>query len=175
MKTIQLPAAAALLLALAGCTDTASIQTPDNAPHEISQQVTLTAEGQQEAVVAVTPVSFKFHEERSYSAVPAAFQPKECTLTSKHFSAQVPVPSTVHLPAYGPDTPPMNVRCQSDQFKFDKTISAVNLTQRAVNAAAAAHVLIGFGLVGAAVTAGQASARDKSKDLFGYPAQIMLK
>ncbi|MGR3762022.1 hypothetical protein ACUXV3_18140 [Roseobacteraceae bacterium NS-SX3] len=174
MKTTLMPAAA-LLLALAGCTDTASLQTPGNAPHEVSQQVTLTAEGQQKTVIAVTPVSIKFHEARSYSAVPAAFQPKECTLTSTYFSAQVPVPSTVHLPAYGPDTPPMKVRCQSDQFKFDETIKAVNLTQRAVNAAAAAHVLVGFGLVGAAVTAGQASARDKSKDLYGYPTPIMLK
>ncbi len=165
-------AAAMLALPLLGCGETGTGQT---GPLTVSNNVKLTASGIRTAAVSVTPVKLTFPDSRSYSAVPPAFQPESCTLTSPHFTAEVPIPSTVNLPAYGPNTPPLHVFCQSDQFTFDKNFKRVNLTQQAIATASVAHVLIGYGLVGAAVTASAGSQRDTSQDTYGYPLKINLQ
>lgn len=165
--------ALALMTTLAACNEPA---TPvGHTALSLSDTVQLSAAGKTPAPETITPVRITFPDSRSYSAVPAAFHPKTCQLSSSHFTAEVQVPSEVNLPSYGTKTPPMRVRCTSDQFEFDETIKPVNLTQQAYSAAAAAHILVGAGLIGAAVTASQASQRDKSQDVYGYPLKIELQ
>ena len=166
------PGTAALAFVLTGCSDTVS--SPSK-PLSLSKEVVLNVQGKKTPTVAVTPVKFSFPDDRSYSAIPLPYQPKSCRLVSTHFSAEIAIPSQVNLPAYGKNTPPMQVLCQSDHYTFDETIKPVNLTQQAANTAAAAHFLIGYGLVGAIATSSAASQRDKSQDLFGYPLKIELK
>lgn len=165
--------ALALTSTLAGCTEPASPGA--QAALTLSNSVQLSAAGKATTPEKITPVRITFPDSRSYSAVPPAFHPKTCQLSSSHFTAEVKIPGEVNLPSYGTKTPPMRVRCTSEQFEFDETIKPVNLTQQAYSAAAAAHVLVGYGLVGAAVTASQASQRDKSQDIYGYPLKIELQ
>lgn len=162
-----------LLLALAACTEPSP--AGGHKALTLSDTVQLTAAGASPAPDKITPVRITFPDSRSYSAVPPAFHPKTCELSSSHFTAVVTIPGQVNLPSYGAGTPPMRVRCVSDQFAFDETVKPVNLTQQAYSTAAAAHVLVGYGLVGAAVTASQASQRHKSQDVYGYPLKIELQ
>lgn len=107
--------------------------------------------------------------------MPPAFQPDSCTVSSTYFTAEVDLPAQVNLPAYGADTPPLRVVCQSPDFSFDKSFKRVNLTRQAATSAAVGHMLIGYGLIGAAVTANAASQRDTSLDVYGYPLKIELQ
>lgn len=165
-------AASMLTLPLLGCTEPGNSQT---GPLTVSKNVKLTATGMRTPAVSVTPVKLTFPDSRSYSAVPYSFQPESCSLISSHFTAEVPIPSQVNLPAYGPNTPPLRVLCDSENFTFDKSFKRVNLTQQAIATASVAHVLIGYGLIGAAVTASAGSQRDTSQDTYGYPLKIELQ
>lgn len=172
MPKIQFVAAVLMSLPLLACSNSGTVH---DGPLEVSRNVELTASGAKQTTVTVTPVKITFPDSRSYSAVPPAFQPDTCTFTSEYFTAEVAVPSTVNLPAYGQNTPPLHVFCQSDQYTFDKSFNRVNLTKQAIAAASVAHVLVGYGLVGAAVTASAGSQRDTSKDTYGYPLKIELQ
>lgn len=159
-------------LVLSGC----SFPSTDSAqPISVSDEIQLKPAARGKTPVAVTQTLISFPDERSYSATPPAFQPKECDLSSAYFDATVSLPARVNLPSYGPETPAMTVRCVSDQFEYDKTFKVVNITQQSANAATVAHMVVGFGLVGAVATSTAASQRDKSADLFGYPLKIELK
>lgn len=158
--------------ALSGCSFP-STENPQNL--SVSKELQFKAAAQGKSPVAVTQTIIAFPDERSYSATPPAFQPKECTLSSAYFDATVALPARVNLPSYGPQTPAMTVRCTSDKFEFDETFDVVNITQQSANAATAAHLVVGFGLVGAAATSAAASQRDKTTDVFGYPLKIELK
>jgi hypothetical protein len=172
MSKRHLFAAATLVLPLLACSETAPKQSR---PLTVSPNVEMTDSGKRTPAVTVTPVKISFPDSRSYSAVPTAFQPDTCTLTSPYFTAEVEIPSTVNLPAYGPSTPPLHVFCHTKNYTFDKSFKRVNLTQQAIAAASVAHVLVGYGLVGAAVTASVGSQRDTSQDVYGYPLKIDLK
>ncbi|MCE8510815.1 hypothetical protein KBY28_20380, partial [Ruegeria pomeroyi] len=79
--------ALALTSTLAGCTEPASPGA--QAALTLSNSVQLSAAGKTTAPEKITPVRITFPDSRSYAAVPPAFQPKTCQLSSSHFTAEV--------------------------------------------------------------------------------------
>ncbi len=176
MKYTILPALFGALTIIAGC-NTTTAEDESTQPiisRNQSTEVRLTAAGKKQTPVNVLPVTVKYVYDNSYTASPASSQPKDCVASSPYFQAAFTAPAKLNLPSYGETTPPMTITCTSERDQVAKTVTVVNLTQQATQAAAAGHMLFGFGLLGAAITAGQASARDKSQDVWGYPNLVKL-
>ncbi|MDE4173335.1 hypothetical protein PXK01_04155 [Phaeobacter sp. PT47_59] len=176
MKYAILPALLGALSLMAGC-NTTTAEGGENqqiVSRNQSTEIQLTKAGKKQTPVNVLPVTIKYVHDNSYSASPVSTRPKDCIASSPYFKAAFTAPAQLNLPSYGEETPPMTVTCSSERDEVAKTVSVVNLTQQAVQAAAAGHMLFGFGLLGAAITAGHASARDKSKDVWGYPNLVKL-
>jgi hypothetical protein len=139
----------------------------------ISEAVMLTSKGKKMNQIAAFPVRIDI--DRNDSSLGPNASKSTCDLKSETFNAKIKLGDKVNLPSYGRQTPPMTVTCELNGKTLSKTVKAVNLTERSYQNEATGHMLIGFGLLGAMVTAGQASNRDKSKDIFGYPQQIEMK
>lgn len=139
---------------------------------QASEGLVFSSKGKAMTPIGAFPVRVKLAQSGPYqtSTIPAV-----CTLESVAFTAKVRMGSQIKLPSYGRKTPPMKVSCDLEGKVASAEVTAVNLTQIAYQAEAAGHVMFGFGLLGAAITAGQASERDKSKDIYGYPSQIEVK
>ena len=86
-----------------------------------------------------------------------------CTYESRAFTSSA---------KFGKDSPELTVTCETGAKTYAKTMAPVNLTTEAYRAQAAGHVLFGFGPVGATVTGGMASNRDKTKDIYGDPTIV---
>ena len=141
--------------------------------YKLSDSVVLTKKGKAMKQQAVLPTSLKL-DGRSFGQTGSAGK-SDCELKSATSTATAKTGSTIYLPSYGRQTPPMTVTCTSGGKTKSKTVNAVNRTTEAFQSQAAMHMLVGFGLVGAMITAGQADARDKALDIYGYPSQIHVK
>jgi hypothetical protein len=88
-----------------------------------------------------------------------------CTLDSGVYTASFTTPANVVVPDYGPNSPALFVRCQTETQSGSSTVNAVNVTaqQRQQNAA-------GTGVLGAIIVgAVNAAVTDPEKDDFAYP------
>lgn len=167
-------------LILTGCTDAQIDGAKGQAAKKLdrSPEVQLTEKGKSMRIVANLPVAFNSGSGEGEPGNDRTHfgSTMDCTIESSTFTAKVTIPKKMVLPSYGKATPPMKVSCVRDTDKTGKpsvkTVKPVNLTAQAYSAAAAGHVLIGFGLVGAAVTGATAANRDKSQDVWGYPTNV---
>ncbi len=96
-----------------------------------------------------------------------------CKMSAETFDVSFTATTTLTLPGYGPTTPPMTVTCTYNDKEISRSVTAINLTAQAYQTQAVGHMLVGLGLIGALVTAGQADSRDKTKDIWGYPTVTM--
>ncbi len=167
--------AALAAFGLSGCGENGGEAKRYQAPKKIvpmSSEVELTAKGKAMPQVAVIPTRIKF-DQNDFSLSSNASH-AECVMQNELFTARFKASKTINLPSFGKATPPMSVSCDVGGRHLGRTVEMVNLTKQAYQTEAASHMLIGFGLIGAAVSAGSASSRDQSKDLYGYPMQIEL-
>lgn len=100
-----------------------------------------------------------------------------CKLESTAFTMTVETNTEFSVPSFGRQTPPMTVTCDMKDGHPLKpqVVQPINLTRLGYQELATAHILVGFGLLGAAVTASLSNDRDKSADVFGYPQQVKFR
>ncbi|MDQ2091889.1 hypothetical protein [Marimonas arenosa] len=175
--TIRMVSVTALsaLAALAGCQETGNGATryqAARAADNVSDKVVFSTKGKAMTPVAVLPTRIAFQLNDFNVSTYASSAP--CTMETEFFTVALKAGEIVNLPSYGRQSPPMTVRCKAGPRDLKRVVEPVNLTQQAYQAEAAGHMLVGFGLVGAAISAGSASSRDKSKDVYGYPQQIKM-
>jgi hypothetical protein len=180
VKTYILPALLSASVTLSAC-DTAEspsetyasrLQTAEQLP--VSKNISLTAAGKRLPLQTATQTRISFAQNELNEANPPMTQ-ADCTLTSSAFSGALRVPGKVNLPSFGRATPPMTIACTDGKKTVTQTVEVTNLTKLKAQENAAAQVLWGGGLLGAAVLAGMSSERDKSLDLYGYPPKIQVK
>jgi hypothetical protein len=89
-----------------------------------------------------------------------------CTLDSGVYAAQFTTPANLVVPDYGPNSPALFVRCETETQSGSITVNAYNDTSRQRQASAA-----GTGLLGAIVIGAVAAANTNNEtDDFKYPA-----
>ncbi len=168
---ILLPLAA--LLAITACTEQGQNARQQSANGTaVSAAVSLTAQGKKLTQIGAYPSKTDLR-----LGTPNFVQDKKgtCLYESAAFTAQSRFGKAINLPSFGRASPDLTVTCEIEGKSYSQTVSAVNLTQLAYQSQAAGHVLFGFGIVGAAVTAGKASGRDKTKDIYGYPTIVTFQ
>ncbi|WP_164659723.1 hypothetical protein [Tropicibacter sp. Alg240-R139] len=170
-RTTIWPVVAAVILSLSGCSVPQSGGIDGDGP---SSDVTLTADGTARQPIAFLPTEIKLSSGELDDAE-AKRKKATCTLASSAFTAQAKIPARLSLPTYGKSTPEMTITCDVDGDTVTQTAKPVNLTVQAYQAQAAGHMLIGFGLVGAAISGTQSANRDKSKDVWGYSNVIQVQ
>ena len=165
--------AAALLCAVAACGAEQKPIIPSAG--ELSPQIRFTEAGRKQTMLTTAPL--RVETLRGGQITPeAAESGAECTLETVLWTATVTTPARLAVPSYGAAGPELTVTCRKDGRETSATRRNRNLTELAYANRAAGHMVIGFGLVGAAVTAGQASGRDKAQDVWGYePISIPLR
>lgn len=137
----------------------------------LSEAVVLTPKGRAMDRIGAYPTRVKLPQGSSYSGT----RNVTCALESVAFQATGRLDSRILLPSYGKQTPPMTVTCDFDGKPGKTKVVKVNRTSIGYQTEAAGQILFGAGLLGAAIAAGQASERDKSRDIWGYPPQIEVK
>ncbi len=171
MKTLL---GAVALLALMGCA-TADIQTPpvtvkpNDARGAVGVDVYARARSQgnpvprfrgQETVQIRT-----WYKGKELSGVP-------CTIDSGVYTASLHTPANLVVPDYGPNSPALFVRCETEEASGSATVNVVNFTNQQRNQAAA-----GTGVLGAIIIGAVAAAKTNTEtDDFKYPAiSVQLK
>jgi hypothetical protein len=95
-----------------------------------------------------------------------------CLLDSGVYSANFRTPANVVVPDYGPDSPALFVRCESDNGTGSVTVNAVNKTAQERGSTAAGAGLLGALVIGAI----NESRRNNETDDFGYnPIIVQLR
>ncbi|SPJ28190.1 hypothetical protein [Ruegeria mediterranea] len=168
---ISLPVTAALVLSIGGCSVPQTGGIGGGGP---SSGLTMTAEGKTKEPLAFLPTEIKLSS-GELNDTEANRKSANCALASSAFTAQTKIPAKLSLPSYGKSTPEMTITCDIDGDTVTQKVKPVNLTVQAYQAQAAGHMLVGFGLVGAAVSGAQSANRDKSKDVWGYSNVIQIQ
>ena len=163
----------AALIAITACTDQGQNARKQEANGAmVSPEVKLTAQGKKLTQIGAYPSKTEI---RQGTPNFAHGRKGNCLYESAAFTAQSKFGKAITLPSFGQASPDLTVTCEVDGKSYTKPVSAVNLTKQAYQSQAAGHVVFGFGVIGAAVTAGKASGRDKSKDIYGYPTIVIFQ
>lgn len=172
MKNMNKVAVIAIFATLAACEESTS-RHQQRDTFELSKEVELTQLGKSMEGMRALPTEFVISSGEFNEANPPA-KNLPCAIESQTFTASFTAPGTLNLPTYGSATPEISIVCVDGSREIKETAKSVNLTQLAYTGESVAHVVIGFGLIGAAATQAQASQRDKSKDIYGYNPQIVI-
>ncbi|WP_186766231.1 hypothetical protein [Falsiphaeobacter marinintestinus] len=158
----------------------ASCDTTENGdPHqsresfELSKEVELTNKGKTYSNMVAYPTTFTISSPDNNDAN-ARNTNLPCALSSDTFTATITTPAKLNLPTYGQSTPPVMIKCIDGEREIEKTVKVTNLTQLSYSGETASALLF-TGVVGIALTQAQASQRDKTKDIYGYPPQVSLQ
>lgn len=142
---------------------------------EVSPEVRFTDAGRAMALRAAVP--FRVETLRGGQVSPeASVAGADCDLVTPLWTARVTTPARLDLPSFGPEGPALQITCRKDGLQASASYRLRNLTELVYANRAIGQVAIGFGVIGAAVVAGQAGSRDAASDVWGYePASIPLR
>lgn len=88
-----------------------------------------------------------------------------CSVDSGVYTASFHTPANVVVPDYGPNSPALFVRCETDEASGSATVNVVNFTNQQRNQAA-----VGTGVLGAIIIGAVAAANTNNEtDDFKYP------
>lgn len=161
MTQKHLTGAALALALLAACAPTDRSQATAT-PGALNAAITLTQAGQARPLHGTYDLALTLADSAG-----TRLRDGTCTLTSPLLSATMPASTTLRMPSFGPQTPPMTVTCTQGGRQKTRIVPVVNLTAQRLQARAITQVAM-RGYLGALVTAGQADARDKTKDVWGH-------
>lgn len=168
---------ASMVLALAGC-EKEPTRFQELKFDTLSPEVVLSEQGK--AMPMGQIIRIRVAAKRAFSSaggeksvgVPGA----ECFVQTEEYAFRVKTPAKVDIPTFGPDASDARITCAHKGKQHTRTEKLQNLTEIAYRAEAAGQMMVGFGVVGLVVTAGQASGRDKSKDIWSFEKlDVVLK
>ncbi|MEO1137983.1 MAG: hypothetical protein AAFW87_00870 [Pseudomonadota bacterium] len=90
----------------------------------------------------------------------------DCKIASKGYAAEFRTPTTVNLPSFGRETPPITMTCAYNDKTFTETFKAENLSKSSRTGGAFAVGVLLCPVCG--VAAGVAGSGDKLGDAYGF-------